>query len=538
MRHSILLGATVLLLSVGMLSAKEPDTGLVSNIANEHHALPAWEVPSTAFKMGLVSTAILSAMEPEVALAQATILTPRLHGNVGEALVNSQLHASGGWKPITPRNGPQGIDHVWMKFDRTGRPTGLIVGETKFGSSRLGLTKDGRQMSESWISKRLLKLARHWDDKATDVAGRHGESKARPFRLRANYLRAAAEGRVSYRTELFRVKIDGDVARISVQRLGPDGFAIGAERSMRPIQIVGRPKRIVVAELIGEVRKMNLVAGKAESRDLARRMYAHAKTAQTALSRKDATLRLAGTTGTVLAAGGIAAGGLDAVVQLLSDETLDWKRAGTMAGLGSFSAGSAEAAQLATSQALLRNAAFRSRSIALGRSMGLLPSRTVALLPKAAGGIIGALSFSYGGYALGLYDADEAHRTAIAGTGGALAGMATYSAMMAAAAAWGTASTGTAISTLSGAAAYNASLAMYGGGAVAAGGGGMTVGAFFVGGVVAVVAIGATAAVMCVLERYDDAQEWERIGNTSEVLRKHEGDFPGNPWAHRPAMLF
>lgn len=41
----------------------------------------------------------------------------------------------------------------------------------------------------------------------------------------------------------------------------------------------------------------------------------------------------------------------------------------------------------------------------------------------------------------------------------------------------GTASTGTAISTLSGAAAYNATLAWFGGGAVAAGGGGMATGA-------------------------------------------------------------
>ncbi len=61
---------------------------------------------------------------------------------------------------------------------------------------------------------------------------------------------------------------------------------------------------------------------------------------------------------------------------------------------------------------------------------------------------------------------------------------------------FGTASTGTAISSLSGAAATNAATAWLGGGALAAGGGGMAAGAAvltaipFVGGAVATSAIG------------------------------------------------
>lgn len=530
--------ASVFLASAAPLRADEPPKNADASVPAVRREFPAWEVPSTSFKMGLVSTAILSLAEPEAALARASILTPRLHGNVGEAFVNSQLHATGGWKTVTPRTGPQGIDHVWMKFDKSGRPVDMIVGETKYGASRLGMTKDGRQMSASWISKRLAKLSDYWEAKAKDVALRHGEAKARPYRLRADYLRAAAEGRVSYRSELFRVKIKGDVAKISVRRLGPDGIAIGPERALPPIQIKGRPARIVKAELIGEVKKVYPAASNAEAKRIAEQSYSAAKSVQGALSRKSAALRFAGTTGSILAAGGLVAGVFDAVAQLWTGGSVDWNRTGTMAVLGALSAGSAEAAQLATSQALLRNTAFRARSVALGRSMGILPSRTVSFMPKTAGGIIGALMFSYGGYAFGLYDAQEANRTAVAGVGGAAAGMATYSAMMAAAAAWGTASTGTAISTLSGAAAYNASLAMYGGGAIAAGGGGMTVGAAVVGGVVTIVAVGITVAVLSGFEAYDAAQENKRIGDTIEVLRTHKGNFPGNPWAVRPVAEF
>ena len=216
-----------------------------------------------------------------------------------------------------------------------------------------------------------------------------------------------------------------------------------------------------------------------------------------------------------------------------------------MTGLGAASAFSAEAAQLATSRAILRNAAFKSRSVALGRSMGLLPSRTLSLLPKAAGGLLGTLAFSYGGYALGLYDTKEANRTAVAGTVGAAAGMAAYSAttagIMAYAASVGTASTGTAISALSGAAANNAALAWLGGGAVgsAEGASGMAGGAALLsttGTIVFVVATFVVAeAVVYGFHLHDKAKDWERVGNTIEVLRNHTGDFPGNPWS-RPAQ--
>ena len=494
-------------------------------------SLPFMETRTAAFGSGVASMAILSATEPEVALTHSSILTTRLHGNVGEALVRSELHATGGWKSIPPRHGPQGLDHVWMKFDKSGHPTGLIVGETKFGTSRLGMTRSGRQMSSGWISKRLASLADDWDGMARDVATRHGEVKARPFRLRADYLRAASEGRVAYRSELFRVNVKGDVATISVHTLDSNGFAVGAERTMAPVRLVGRSANIVKGELTSEVRKVRPLMGKEESRQLAGRLYTQAKNPGEAISARSPALRLVGTTGAVLATGGLLAGGIDAAAQLMSGEAFDWSRTGKMAELGAASALSAEAVQMSMSMALMRNASLRSSTIALGRSMGLLPARSLSLAPKAAGGLAGALVFAYGGYVVGLYDVSEAHKTAIAGAAGAATSGLAHLGMMAAASAWGTASTGTAIGSLSGAAATNASLAWFGGGAVSAGGGGMATGAFVVGGVVTVVFIGATAAVMYGIHLHDASEDWKRVGNTASVLRDHTGDFPGNPWA-------
>jgi hypothetical protein len=80
---------------------------------------------------------------------------------------------------------------------------------------------------------------------------------------------------------------------------------------------------------------------------------------------------------------------------------------------------------------------------------------------------------------------------ALGGVGGAATGAGTVAGAMVGVGAFGTASTGTAISTLSGAAAYNATLAWFGGGAMAAGGSGIALGTAVLTGGGIVVAVGA-----------------------------------------------
>ncbi len=77
----------------------------------------------------------------------------------------------------------------------------------------------------------------------------------------------------------------------------------------------------------------------------------------------------------------------------------------------------------------------------------------------------------------------------MAGAKAAGAAAAGYGSAIGVATSIGVASTGTAISSLSGAAATNAMLAWFGGGAVAAGGGGMAVGVWVLGGITAIPAL-------------------------------------------------
>ena len=114
--------------------------------------------------------------------------------------------------------------------------------------------------------------------------------------------------------------------------------------------------------------------------------------------------------------------------------------------------------------------------------------------------------------------------TSIASAGaGALTGMAAYSGVLA----LGTASTGTAISTLSGVAATNAALAALGGGSLAAGGGGIALGTQILGGAVAgpVIAVGGlllNAKGNSSLEKADKAeQEVDKIVKTIDESCKY-----------------
>ena len=119
-----------------------------------------------------------------------------------------------------------------------------------------------------------------------------------------------------------------------------------------------------------------------------------------------------------------------------------------------------------------------------------------SLLASGTAGLITSALFAYGGWGLGYTDLETANRMCIAGGVGSLAGVAAIYGTMSLIATFGTASTGTAISSLGGAAATNATMAWLGGGSLAAGGSGTAVGAVILSGGVLIVAGAVTGAVM------------------------------------------
>ncbi|AEY85971.1 hypothetical protein SHJG_0694 [Streptomyces hygroscopicus subsp. jinggangensis 5008] len=111
---------------------------------------------------------------------------------------------------------------------------------------------------------------------------------------------------------------------------------------------------------------------------------------------------------------------------------------------------------------------------------------------------------------------DAAGGAAAGAVGAAAGGAAAYGAFTAAAL-FGTASTGAAISTLSGVAATNATLALLGGGTLAAGGAGMAGGILLLTGMVAAPAAALAAAGFYVLRQRRTKKEEERLRTQVEV---------------------
>ena len=109
--------------------------------------------------------------------------------------------------------------------------------------------------------------------------------------------------------------------------------------------------------------------------------------------------------------------------------------------------------------------------------------------------------------------ANEVAKAGFAAVGtGALVGVAAYGGAMM----FGTASTGTAIATLSGAAKTNATLAWFGGGAKTAGGLGMAVGKLVLAGIVVVPIIGVAGIII-------GAKGKEKLAEAKKIVNRFQG---------------
>jgi hypothetical protein len=139
-------------------------------------------------------------------------------------------------------------------------------------------------------------------------------------------------------------------------------------------------------------------------------------------------------------------------------------------------------------------------------------------LGGVAGGIFTSALISYGLWLLDLCDLRTAHRSMVAGAVGTMGGVAVWFGSQAAVVAFGTASTGTALSSLSGAVAAKATMAWFAGGAISAGGGGVAMGTIILTGGVAIVGIVLGAGVTFLFKFLDKSERLRLIHGRIGIL--------------------
>lgn len=123
-------------------------------------------------------------------------------GNVAEDIMHKLYEKEGYIRlPINPLGSHhQGIDGLYIKYDQAGRPRSLLVSESKYGSSQLINTNDGKQMGREWVRSRLQGAA----------------DMLKSFTVESKFLAAAADGKILYKSRLHRLDIN-EAEEISIK---------------------------------------------------------------------------------------------------------------------------------------------------------------------------------------------------------------------------------------------------------------------------------------------------------------------------------
>lgn len=97
----------------------------------------------------------------------------KVRGDFGEALTDLDYFSrlNGNWQIITPRQGSQGLDHIYIEFEKGTRPIGCIIADTKVNSSKLGMVENWTvtQMSYKWRTDRVKTIVQQYDELLSDL---------------------------------------------------------------------------------------------------------------------------------------------------------------------------------------------------------------------------------------------------------------------------------------------------------------------------------------------------------------------------------
>lgn len=119
----------------------------------------------------------------------------KLKGAAVERFMDA-FYAKDGWEKLPSKVGPQGIDGLYVKRSPNGRILPWFVADAKSGTSKLGMTKYGEQLSPEWIEQKLQELKAAYSKNPTPENLRNLEDVSA---LKPEMQRASREFRVEIR---------------------------------------------------------------------------------------------------------------------------------------------------------------------------------------------------------------------------------------------------------------------------------------------------------------------------------------------------
>lgn len=481
-----------------------------------------------------------AALAPSEELLCAKIFgSTQVKGIIGEAyadyVITRELKKTGDWVRLNPRNAPQGLDHLYIKYDKNGMPRDILVGETKYGTSQLGKTRDGLQGSESWIHARLKKLSAKYEEISAQGEIAVGKMRRRaesysvglrdnktgtfwkdpesqkwfydgPEGSLADAVRSSRNtgkfllGAVRIRRRLYRVNLNLD-----------EGYLEVNSHDLKNLSAHRKPWRISISKNapLQEVKK-NILEATTEKLEKKGLSHEEAKSAARKIVNKKTLCDFLDEKSS-LKAGARVLGAFAA--PLLAGILID-------AGIRYELEGEIDASEMALDGAVMAGAgaaSFFSPKVL----RGAFPKMSLGMRGFIGGSAIGlgaTFAISYGSYLTGNGTLREANIQMLSGGTGVLASIVLYNAAWTAVGMWGSASTGTAIATLHGAAATKAIVAWFGFGGFA-GMSATTVGTIVLTGGTVVAAVLASGAVIYAVQIHDEKQEKIR---TERLIREYK----------------
>lgn len=446
----------------------------------------------------------------DIALCKS-VLTPNIiKGDLGENIASKYftkqyLLDNGNWQAVSQKFGRQGLDHVFIKYDKNGNPRGLMVGETKYGSSKLGMTKDGIQGGSRWTNQRLIKLANRFYSISEPPQIKLMKAPLRPrheltFKLKsgetATFWRKGANeswkydgpadtledaklqaqktgrliegcgtGTITFRRRLFNVEKVGNQLKITIR---------DAENLIDKSSI---PKLPIIKQIIIPWAKINNTVNKTA---MQKEIAGHLKVSYPHMSDKECNnyakslakdmpklienekYLVAKKLRNDMGKAGLAGVGIDLLIQSISGSDIDVGKLAFSGGVTVISLGLGESMQIAMVKDNILRSAVKKIGFGSITARSLFASNVVAIFAVAL--------YSYGESAFGYSDLSTANRITISGTLGKLGSMGVKAGVFSLVRTFATAGTGTAISSLSGAAARSAITTWLGGTTVVSGG--------------------------------------------------------------------
>jgi len=535
--------------------------------------------------IGVSTSAAISLSNPDLVLIRSVLYSPHIKGNVGESHMHTyiarEMKEATGLRHVPVALGRQGIDGIYVKYGVDGTPNSLVVSEAKFGNSQLGITRDGIQLGRVWTSRRLGNIARNYELIASQIsrgdiqiskipqgiqvhrlqiqmpdgkaavfwkhpsdnkwkfAGSPGmlEGAKTQYQKMASLFSKASVGDIDYQRLLFKNSLKGGLFTALIYEVSDlDLYSLKLTKiNSISRQLVGsnfiKVRSVLESSIADELAKKLPQISQSEIRLLASDYVRHQENIEELINAKRqsfafSTIQDGIRFGIYQALFDVALGG---GIEYFITSKVDIERLayrGVLAfsaGFGGYSAGQYVAKSIIQSRVADR--ILPNGAVVFGTSAKTLAAKTAA---SALGGGLAVAVYSYGNFLLGYSSIGEAHRSALIGVSSLGLGAAGGAGIMGAAMAFGTAGSGAAISSLSGAAATNAALAYLGGGTIAAGGGGMAAGLMVVSGGTAIIAIAGGVAAHYTFSYFDELNELEKTSRTVDFIRNTNFYFSRN----------